>query len=326
MVGRRVLALCCGIATFVGATFGAPARAQTPAAQQVALPLTRFEPSWAGDRFFGTAAPYVPGHYQFHGRVDGEYVHNPFVLRLQDGEERDEVGSVVEHQLLMHLNGTFTVLERLAVNVNFPIALHQEGDDPQVGRVGFASPTGAEIGDLRLGLRAGLTGGPNDFFQLGIGAQLWVPTASDEAGSFLGNGHIRGKPHLMASGVALRFVWGVDIGAEFRETQTVLGVRQGTLLTLKLANGVLLGPRRELQLSVEINGALVPVDVSDRTLNIEALAGAKWRFLNHFVVGGGVGPGLSGGIGTPDVRALLTLGFSPAPTWGNQRSDPDDES
>jgi hypothetical protein len=296
----------------------APAHGQTPASEpvQAALPLNRFTPSWAGDRFFGTSAPYVAGHLDLHARVAGEYVHNPFVLRRRVGDDTEEVGSVVEHQLILHLNTTFTVLSRLAVNVDFPIALHQSGEDPSEGRTSFTSPSGTDAGDLRLGMRANLTGAPDDFFQLGIGAFLWVPTAKDDPGSYLGNGHIRGKPHLMASGVALRFVWGLDVGIEFRESQDVLGVGQGSLLTLKLANGVLLGAEDQVQLSLELAGALVPEDISTRTANFEALAGAKWRFADDFVVGGGVGPGIFSGIGTPDVRALVSIAYTPSFTMG----------
>ncbi len=219
---------------------------------------------------------------------------------------------MVEQQLLLHLNATYSLLSRLAVNIDLPIALQQSGEDPSEGRTSFVSPRGAEVGDLRLGMRANLTGAPDDFFQLGIGASFWVPTASAEPGSYLGNGSIRGKPQLMLSGVALRFVWALDAGIEFRENQEVLGVRQGTLLTLKLANGVLLGADDQVQLSIELAGALVPIDISLRTTNFEALFGAKWRFADRFVVGGGVGPGIFPGLGTPDVRALLSMAYVPA--------------
>jgi hypothetical protein len=302
---------------FLAASFGAVARAQDgpPSSDetQAALPLSRFTPSWAGDRFFGTASPYAPGHLELHGRVDGEYVHDPFVIRRRVGDDTEDVGSVVSHQLLLHTNATLSVFSRLAINLDMPFALYQAGDDPSEGSVAFASPSGAEAGDLRVGLRANLTGKRDDFFQLGMGAMLWIPTAPSEPGSYLGNGIIRGKPHIMASGVALRFVWGVDAGIEFRETQDVLGVEQGSLLTLSLANGVLLGQNDQVQLSVELSGALVPIDISDRTSNFEALAGAKWRFLDNFVVGGAVGPGLFTGIGTPDVRAVLSVAYTPLP-------------
>ncbi len=63
---------------------GAPPQAAPP---QAALPLGRFDPSWAGDRFFGTAAPNVTGHLVPSAKVDVEYVHNPFVLRRRVGDD-----------------------------------------------------------------------------------------------------------------------------------------------------------------------------------------------------------------------------------------------
>ena len=284
--------------------------AQIPVEEQPVIPLARFNPSWAGDRFFGTAAPYAAGHFTLHAGMFMEYAHDPYVIRRVTEEEPEFLGSVVEHQGLFHANATFSAFERLAVNVDLPIAV-QAGDDPTEGRTTFVSPSGASVGDLRLGLRANLTGGPEDFFQLGIGGTVWAPTATD--GSYLGNGSVRGKPQIMASGVALRFVWGVEAGAEFRKRQEVLGVVQGTLLTLKLANGVLLGPEDQVQLSLELAGVLVPDDISERTTNFEALFGAKWRFVDDWVVGAGVGPGLFTGIGTPDVRAALSIFYTPSP-------------
>lgn len=300
-----------------------PAAAQTDGAAtpvQVALPLNRFTPSFAGDRFFGTASPYVAGSLDLHAQVVGDYSHNPFVVRRTVADQTEALGSVVEHQLLLHVSATLSLLRRLAVDVSFPMALSQAGDDPSDGRTSFMSPSGAEIGDLRLGARLNLTGAPDDFFQLGIGALVWVPTAPSTPGSYLGNGTVRAKPHLLASGMALRFIWGLEAGIEFRQTQHVLGVGQGSMLSLKLANGVLLGAEDQVQLSVELAAALVPIDISPSTTNFEALAGGKWRFVDDFVVGAGVGPGLFSGIGTPDVRAVLSLAYTPLQDMGVMQS------
>ncbi len=239
-----------------------------------------------------------------------DYSHGAFVLR--NGETDEVVSSVVEHQLLMHLDATMALARRLALNVSFPFALAQEGDDS----AGLASPSGAEVGDLRVGLRASLVGTPDGFFQLGMGAHIWLPTAPAGPGSFLGNGSVRAMPHLMASGVAKRFVWGLSAGIEFRKTQELLGVGQGSLLSLRLANGVLLGSEDQVQLSMEIAGALVPVDISERTTNGEVLAGVKWRFIDDFIVGAAAGPGVFSAVGTPDVRAVLSFAFSPLQDMG----------
>jgi hypothetical protein len=300
--GAMPRALSCLLA-LVTSIFSASAAAQSEA--QAALPLDRFNPSAAGDRFFATASPYALGHLQLHGLALFEYGHDPLVLRNGD----EEVGAVVEHQLFMHLDATFALLYRLAFNVDLPIALAQGGDDP----AGFVSPSGSELGDLRLGVRASLFGEHDDFFQLGAGAYFWAPTASADPGSYVGNGSLRGKPYLAMGGHALRFIWGLEIGADFRERQEILGVKQGTMLELNLANGVLLGASKEIQLSLELAGAITPGDVRDITTNFEALGGGKWRFLGDFVVGGAVGTGLIfSGIGTPDLRAVLSVAYTPA--------------
>jgi OmpA-OmpF porin, OOP family len=278
----------------------------TAAAQQAqpALALDRLHLAPAGDRFFVTASPYAAGHMQLHASLLAEYRHDPLVLRNGD----EQVGSIVEHQLLAHLDVTLALLERLTFNVEAPFALAQYGDDP----AGFVSPSAAQIGDLRLGVRGSLVGEQSDFFQLALGAYFWAATAPSEPGSYLGSGAVRAKPYVSMGGHALRFVWGLELGPEFRESQDFLGVEQGTLLELGLANGVLLGADRRIQLSLELAGALTPADVRVVTTNFEALGGAKWRFTNDLVAAAAGGLGLFvSGIGTPDLRAMLGIAYTP---------------
>lgn len=275
------------------------------------MPLNRYNPSWAGDHFFGVESPHAAGHLDVHGGLILDYAHNPLVLRrvFDDGEE--DVGAIVEHQLFLHLNATFALWERLAINVDAPIALFQDGDAPTADGISFASPSGAEIGDIRIGLRGRIWGEYEDPFQLGVGAALWIPSGSSDSGSYVGNGTVRGMPKVLAGGMVGRFIYSAELGAEFSKTQQILDADQGHMLRWGVGAGVLLGDARNIQIGAEVTGGLVFADVQSRTTNAELLVGAKYRFLDDFVVGGGVGPGLSSGIGTPDVRAVASLMYSP---------------
>ena len=92
------------------------------------LPLNRFNPNFAGDRFFGVNSPHALGHPGIHVMLMGDYAHNPLVLRRQIDDASDEkIGSIVESQLNLHLNGTFALWNRIALNVEVPLAVYQDG-------------------------------------------------------------------------------------------------------------------------------------------------------------------------------------------------------
>ena len=137
----------------VGCAIAGTAAAQ-PAGQDP-IALGRFEPAPAGDRFFGVPSPFAAGDPDLHLMLLGDYAHNPLVL-----SQGDEETPIVEHQLIAHLNATLALWNRLHVNIDVPVALLQSGDSPTVvGGSTFTSPSGAEFGDLRAGLRLRLVGG-----------------------------------------------------------------------------------------------------------------------------------------------------------------------
>jgi hypothetical protein len=285
-----------------------PAEAQTA---QPPLPLNRFNPSAAGDRFFSVDSPYAGEHLTFHGMVMGDYAHSPLVI-VQEGPSDDtDVGDVVEHQMYLHLNGSFGLFERVAINVDIPIAIVQSGDDPAVNGASFQSPSGADFGDLRLGARLRLFGDYYDPFQIGIGGYVWVPTGNSDAGSFVGSGDVRGMPKVLLGGIRDRFLWSFATGPEFRAADNFGAVDQGSMFHFGAGVGYMLGAEKQIQIGPEVNVALVLEDVQKRTTNAEGLVGAKWRFVPFMEAGLGVGPGFSSGIGTPDFRGVLSIAYTP---------------
>ena len=117
----------------------APARAQ---AAQPGLALSRFDPAPAGDRMFGVPSPYAAGHLTPHVMLLADYAHNPLVVRREGTS--DVVGAVVSSQLILHLDATLALWNRVAVDVDLPLALVQTGDDP--GAAGQAFPSARTCG------------------------------------------------------------------------------------------------------------------------------------------------------------------------------------
>jgi outer membrane protein OmpA-like peptidoglycan-associated protein len=299
---RFSIGLCAAL-TAASASFSAPALAQG----QPPLALNRFDPAPAGDRMFGVQSPFVAGELTPHVMLLGDYAHNPLVLRRISDEKI--VGAVVSSQLYLHLNASLALFHRLNVNVDVPVALVQAGDDPSANGVRLTSPSNAQFGDLRAGLRLRLLGDYHDVFQVAVGGYVWFPTGP--ATGYVGNGKVRGMPQLIVGGRSDRLVWSIAGGPQFQSSAEFVGVSQGTQIKWGGGVGVLLGDSRRLQVGPEISMALTLDDVKKSTTNAEVLVDARYRIFDDLEVGIGAGPGVSGGVGTPDFRAVAMLSYSP---------------
>ncbi len=311
-LSRRVSQIACALAIAAASSSASAQDANAPP-----LALNRFYPAPAGDRMFGVQSPYVAGELTPHFSILADYAHNPLVLRTAStGESR---GAILDNQLFLHLNASLAIKSRILVNVAFPIALFQSGESPSGAGYSYTSPNSADIGDLRAGLRVRLLGEYWDPFQLALGGYVWFPTGNSNNGSLVGEGTVRGLPQVIVGGrIADRLVWSFNIGPDLRSGQVfggANGVSQGTMLRIDGGAGVLVDEDRNLQVGLEANAAFglenKTNDPIERATNIEVMAGARYRFLSDFEAGVGVGPGLTSGPGTPDVRVIGMLSYTP---------------
>ncbi len=271
------------------------------------LALGRFHPSPAGDRMFGVQSPYVTGHLKPYAALLLDYAYNPLVLRSGNGEN---LGSIVKNQMFLHVNASLSLWNRVQVNVNAPLALVQSGDSPSIDGRTFTSPSGGAFGDLRLGARVRLLGGYYDAFQLGIGTYLWIPTGG---GDFVTDGTVRALPQIIAGGRVGKSVYSVALGPELRSSQRYFdAVKQGPMMTGGIGYGYLLGADEQIQVGLEASFSTVFTDPASYNTNAELMASGRYRFLKSFEAAFGVGPGVSLGVGTPQVRLMGMLAYSPA--------------
>jgi hypothetical protein len=171
-------------AALLAAAASAHAQVQAPPP----LALDRFDPAPAGDRLFGVQSPFVAGHLTPHVMILADYAHDPLVLRLVPANTK--IGNVVTNQLFLHVNAGLALWNRLSLNVDAPVAVFQNGDnpvDPSGAGQTFPSPSKAQFGDLRIGLRVRLFGEYHDPFQ-GSSGSTTTPSRSGSAGT---SGHRR---------------------------------------------------------------------------------------------------------------------------------------
>lgn len=264
------------------------------------LALDRFQPAPAGDRFLGVPSPYVAGDLDAHALLLVEYAHRPLLLRRV--ADHVEAGALVAGQAVFHAGVSLALRRRLLLHVDIPFVALQASEVE-------GGPGLADFGDVRLGLRVRLLGEDAGPFQLGLGGDFWAPTGT---GAFVTDGAVRGRPYVAGGGILGPVVWSAMLGAELRPSQLYLGsVTEGTSLGAGVGAGLLLGEERRLQLGLEISASVVAEQPDARTTHAELLFQGRYRILDRLEIGAGVGPGLSSGVGTPQLRAALLLAYVP---------------
>ena len=281
-------------------------------AQQVAL--DRFEPAPAGDRMFGVESPYALGEGVPHVALILDYAHNPYTLR--HGPGLTDVQAVVSDQMFLHVNISVAILNRLNLNFSVPAAVMQDGGDPTVGTTTttISSPHDAAFGDLRFGARVRIYGEYDDPFQLGVSGYVWAPTGAGNL--YVSDGKTRGAASLVLGGHVPILNWSFAAGFQFRPTQTLqidptaAPFTQGTNMQIGGGVGFLFADGKA-QIGPEVKGSFLTAGSNSRTTNAELTIAARYRLFDDFEIGLGAGPGLTAGFGTPDIRVLGMLAFSP---------------
>ena len=268
--------------------------------------LEQFRPSIPGDRFFGVEGADPGGHLLPRLMLLGDYAYRPLTLYSEPGDVK--VGDLVKNQLIVHVAAGLTLWDRLLVAADMPLTLLNSGDNPG----GYTSPSGVAAGDLRLSARVRLVGEARSLAVLSLGGHLFVPTGKTER--FTGDGKVHGTPVLLFSGEIPMLAYAANVGVNIRSKSDYTNVGLGTQLVFGGAVGVLLVDRM-LQIGPEIYGTTLMVG-SERfgraTTSVEGIVGAKVR-LGPMVLGAGAGPGFSHGMGTPVLRALLSVAYAPEP-------------
>ncbi len=292
----------------LGATLGLltpqTAHAQTQAG---GIALNQLDPAPAGDRFFGLPSPYALGHITVRGALLFDYAHRPFVV-----EASGTTGAIVSAQAFMHAGASLALWDRLLVHVNVPVAIFQKGDNPTLSGIVFTSPSGAGIGDLRLGTRVRLYGENEGAFQLATGVAVHLPTGGSNG--FVGEGGVRLVPEFIAGGNAFGLAWTAVARPIFRTSDNPAAIQYGAGVALRVRDRMQFGP--EFQASTPIQEGFLRLSENKavsrgRGTNAEILLGARFRMISDLWAGVGVGAGLGSAIGTPTFRALAMLSYNP---------------
>ena len=272
------------------------------AAEAAPLALDRLDPAPAGDPFL--AVPSARAGRGLAVALLGSYARGPLVHRRGDAEDR-----IVSWQAIAHLGVALDLGDRAKLDVDAPLVLGQAGMATVSAGRALSEPSGASMGDLRLGGRLVVV--PQDGLVPGaaVSLRVWLPTGRST--QYAGAGDVRYAPSLIVGAEGARWGWATSIARTFRGGSAGLSGLAGSEVSATLGAAVRfanvqVGP--ELYASTVADGGTTAFGRA--TTNVEGLLSGRLSF-GDLVASLAAGPGLSVGVGTPAYRVLVGLAFVP---------------
>jgi outer membrane protein OmpA-like peptidoglycan-associated protein len=308
---RRHAAIVTAVVVF-GVT---PARAQNAGNRNISL--ATFEPTPAAKlgSTFQLQGPDVGDAGTFGVLALVTYANQPL---LQHTSQNDDF--VVENRATLLVGGAYA-FGAFEVGLRMPLYL-QSGDampapadrDDTYG----IAPGSTARGDLTAHGKYRLGGDARVAYA--VAAALTAPTASKD--QFAGNEYPTGRALFLLSLVRGPFTATLNAGGVVRATATLGSSKQGSggLFGAGLSWRV----RDKLWLAGEIFGEVIPGGQTERPamgeavgtaklgLPIEWLAGMRYRVARTMSLGVAAGRGVTGGLGAPMARGVLTLSYAPS--------------
>ncbi len=232
----------------------------------------------------------------FVGRGLLQYVDDPLVYVGPDGEVVELVSSVLQLDLLGAAR-----LGPLRLGVDVPIYLLSNGE-----------PSGNETGLGEVGVDGKVTL-LDRAVDLAIGGRLFLPTSTVDTA--LGSPRTGYELSAIVSGDAGPLLLAANVGTRGGPATSLENVELNDALIARL--GAALELSEVVDTALEFNTTLPWRDPVADGSPLEVLASAAVRPRDSdWVVRGGAGTGITTGIGSPDFRIVLGLGWEPGDDEG----------
>jgi outer membrane protein OmpA-like peptidoglycan-associated protein len=236
-------------------------------------------------------------------RLSATFADDPLVAR--DPATNDEY-AIIDEQAGFHLSVGMAI-DIVQLYAQLPLFTQDPASPPADSTVSIARPDGTGLGDLRFGARLTLL--KRDPFELALAADILLPTGSKSAAA--SDGTVAVQPRVIVS----RALWArsflsASAGVSLRESEGVDNLKLGSELLFSL--GAFFDVLSGFGPVAEVSGATIFDNAfKDDHTPMEATIGARYA-TDEWTAQGGLGTGLTSGVGTPDVRAIAVLGYRPA--------------
>ncbi len=300
-----------GLALFACAALVAPAEAQRD------FDVERFVPAFDAGGFIGVQGTRTPGHLRTSFGAFANYASSLLDADLGAAGEL----TPIEHRVALALSAELGLGARAAVALTAPLVLYQKGDDVP----GLDELQPFAVADPGLHARYRLIGDVGDEGSDGPGlavqAGATAPIGSDDA--YASEDAVRAYGQLLFDMHLLGLGGGASVGIRhvFRDDDS--GLQSDPEMTFGAAIKLPIPPLYPLAAVLEVRGA---TDFqSEDTTTVEGEVGAQLA-IGEFTLALAVGPGFTGNAGTPGVRAIAGVWYTPrdSDTDGDGISDGDD--
>jgi OmpA-OmpF porin, OOP family len=274
------------------------------------LALNRFEPSEPGSRWFTADSLELSGSRKLALGVVTDWAHKPLVAYGADGEALTVMS---RDQVFVHARGSVVIVDGVRVGVAVPLLVHQTGSVIDMAEGPYQVDEGVALGDVRLSGDLRIVGREGEAFTAAGGLVMYVPTGSREA--LAGENQPRLQPRFQVAGELGTFVYAARAGVLFRPRRASIADETiGSELMLGGAAGVQAIDRRLLVGPVFMLATPLQSDIlSGWNTPFEAQLAASYDVGDDVRVGTAFGPGLSQGLGAPELRWLIAAEWDPAP-------------
>ncbi len=277
-------------------------------AQSAGFAVDRFEPSERGSDWFTLDSLDLRGSARPALGVVGDYNVRPLVI--YDGNDNIRK-SVVRNQFILHAGAAFVFLNRFRIAADMPFQIFADGHQGTLKGVTYNPPANDQaLGDLRLSADARVFGEYGDAISLAIGAQVSLPTGSQD--NYMSDGEVRVLPRAVVAGDVGPIAYSARLGIQYRGLGTnVAGTSIGSEFNFAGSIG-LRAFDHALLIGPEVYGNTTFDNPFDKqSTPLEAVLGPHIFLKNGLRFGAGVGTGLTRGFGSPVARTLLSIEYVP---------------
>jgi OmpA-OmpF porin, OOP family len=282
-------------------------------AQNKGFSVQRYEPTPVGEWTFAVDHPwYARGIQFFAAGLTFDYAHDELVFGTNSGGNFNQTQAVIQHALMGHVDLAASFLDRVLVSFSLPILFMENGTT-----VDGVSPSGAAVGDPRIGVMARLWGQPyGGAFSAHLGIDLWIPVGASHN---TGDSNVRVMPKIVLAGLTHSIAWSFLAGYQYRPDASIgnLPPSPGNSVGMELKLGAALAyadVERRFSVGPELNFGTV-LDGGHAFGKFfssgELLLGARYNVIRMIEVGLAGGLGLGAEPGTPDGRVIFRVAYAP---------------
>jgi cysteine-rich repeat protein len=296
-------------ATFAVIALSTGSAEAQPQARTDGFRVDRFELAPSIDDGLVVQDPRVLGHMLWS--VSAALGYTNTLLRVVPRLDSNTGVDVVGTRLSAYLDFAIGLRDRFEIDVALPFALAQSTDSGVAAGIMLRRPGATAIGDARLGgsvLLYGTSATPN----LGLAAGVAIPIGSEN--SFTSDGNVGGELMATAAFPGRGYRVLLNAGIRLRPEHDYISTDQGNELIGRAGILVPVRPRvtssLELDLSTRASGSDAFRAMGSPIL---AILGGRYQFDGGIRAGAGIGAGLTAAPGSPAVRVVFTVGYSPEP-------------